>query len=273
LEEGPSDFSRGIRQQHMRALIGAGRAALNRQVAFEYLTEAEVRAGIACAYPALYLPHVRSCSDELLGKLAEYVRAGGRLLADVQFGFHDPWGKLRKRGRGRLLEQLFGGWVDSIHEARTNPQAVDGIAVAGFYGDLELTTARPIKRFADGRVAVSVARVGRGSSTLMAFDPAWLCWRPGNTEPERFLADLYRGESPRRWWSDAPLVVRRSGPRSDHWFFVNDGPARTALLRVYDRRYRAGRELFTGRGLAVDATLSIPLPERSGAWVRLEKAR
>jgi beta-galactosidase len=178
---------------------------------------------------------------------------------------------VRRRGRATLLARLFGAWVDTIHEGRTRPQSVDGAAVEGFYGDLELTTARVIRRFADGRPAASEARVGRGRALLMAFDPAWCCWRPGNAAVEALLADVYRGDAPRRWWSDAPIAVRRSSPKADHYFLINDGPARTAVLRVYDRAYRAGQDVLAGAPLDVSGTIAVPLDELSGAWVRLER--
>lgn len=270
-EDGLSDFSRGPSQQHMRALIGASRAAINHHIAFEYVTEQELRAGIAGVYPTIYLPHVRACSTELLEVLLDYVRNGGRLVGDVQLGFLDPWGKLHPRGKGTLLAQLFGAWVDSIHDARTNAQSVDDLAVPGFYGDIELAGARVLKRFADGRPAVTEASIGRGQAVLIGFDPARQCWRPGQSGLEMLLADLYRGDAPARWWSDAPLVFRRSHAKADHWFFLNDGPARQATLRVYDRQYRSGWDAVTGERLDVAGTIVVPLPARSGMWVRLEK--
>jgi beta-galactosidase len=271
LAEGPSDFSRGTRQQHMRALLGATRAAVDAQVAFEYLTPDEILKGITGVYPAIYLPHVRACSDELLEALLRYVQGGGRLLADVQIGFQDPWGKVRLRGRGRILDRSFGAWVDQIHDARTRPQRVDDAEVRGFDGNLVTTRARVIRRFASGRPALSEARIGRGRAILAAFDPARECWLPGNAPMQAILADLYRGDAPRRWWSDAPMAFRRSGKAADHWFFVNDGPARTAVLRVYDRTYRSGLDVLTGKAIPVEGTIALDLPAMSALWLRMER--
>jgi beta-galactosidase len=272
-ETGPRDYSRGCGQQHLRALIGAGRAAIDHQVAYEYLHEAEVMEGIAGVFPTIYLPHVRACSTRLLEALLAYIRRGGRLIADVQFAFHDPWGKMQPRGPGALATRLFGAWVDSIHDARTRPQSVDGMPCEGFYGDVALAGARAIKRFADGRPAVTEANIGRGQAILIGFDPARQCWKPGQSAMEALLADLYRGEAPRRWWSDAPLAFRRSHAKADHWFLINDGPARTATLRVYDRTYRSGCDAVSGRPLDTAGTVSVELPAYSAAWLRLERAR
>jgi beta-galactosidase len=148
---------------------------------------------------------------------------------------------------------------------------VDGLPCEGFYGDIETAGARVVKRFADGRPAVTEAEIGRGQALLVGFDPARQCWKPGQTGMEALLANLYRGDAPRRWWSDAPLVWRRSHPRADHWFLVNDGPARSAVLRVYDRAYKAGSDAIAGSPVNVRGTLAVELPEHSAVWLRLEK--
>jgi beta-galactosidase len=106
---------------------------------------------------------------------------------------------------------------------------------------------------------------------LLGFDPARQCWRPGQAGHEALLADLYRGDAPRRWWSDAPLVYRRSHPKADHWFLLNDGPARSALLRVWDRQYRAGKDAVSEAALNLSGTIAVELPEYSGVWLRLER--
>ena len=274
LQDGPSELSSGPAQQHMRALIGASRAAINQQVAFEYVTDEELLAGAAGAYPTIYLPHVRACSDALLEALLAYVEAGGRLIADVQVGFHDPWGKVRPRGQGTLLERLFGGWVDTIHDARTSPQRAGDVQIdAGFYGDLVLTSAQAVRRFANGKPAVSEAVVGRGQSILVAFDAARACHRPGNDPVERMLGDCYRGPWPRRFFSDAPIVARRSTEAADHWFLLNDGAARSAVLRVYDRTYVEVEDVLTGQVRPVTGTISVDLPACSGVWLRCRRAQ
>jgi beta-galactosidase GanA len=270
-DEGPSLYSRGPAHQHMRALIGASRAAINEQVSFEYLTDRELLAGIAGVYPTLYLPHVRGCSEAVLESLLAYVESGGRLIADVQFAFSDPWGKLRPRGERTLLTRLFGGWVDSIHHARTCPQRIGGVPVEGFYGDIELAGARTVKRFADGRPAVTEAVVGQGRGILLAFDAGRCCWRPGNTRVERLLGGLYRGPFGRKWKTDAPIAVRRAGETADHWFLINDGARRRATIEVFDRRYVAVEDMVEGTKRPVRGRIRVDLPAYSALWLRCRK--
>ena len=195
LKDLPGGFTNGTQLQHMRALVGASRAAMNHHIAYEYVFEQEILCGIAGVYPAIYCPHVRACSDALLEKLLTYVEAGGRLIVDVQFALLDPWGKVRPRGEGTLLDRLCGGWVDSIHDARGNPRQVGAVAItSGFYGDVEMTRGHGIAAFEDGSPAVMETSVGKGSVVTIAFDPAHMCHRPGCTAVEDALARWYRGE-------------------------------------------------------------------------------
>lgn len=271
-EDGPTAFSRGPAHQHMRALIGASRTAINRNVSFEYLTEAELAEGMAGVYPTLYVPHLRACSDAVLDALLAYVESGGRLIADVQFAFHDPWGKLRRRGRDELMTRLFGAWIDVIHDGRTNPQRVGSAACDGFYGDVELAGAEVVKRFADGRPAITEAGVGRGRGILLAFDAARCCWKPGNAAMERLLGDLYRGPFAERWTSDAPITVRRSGDNADHWFLVNDGPRRKVTIKASDRRYTSVEDVIEAKVRRVRGAITAELPAHSALWLRCERA-
>ena len=120
-----------------------------------------------------------------------------------------------------MLDRLFGAWVENIHDGRTNLQTIDGMELEGFYGDLELTSAKVMKRFCDGRPAITEARIGRGQALLIGFDPARQCWRPGATGLEALLADLIRGESPRTWSCDVPLTLRRRCAEADHYFIIS----------------------------------------------------
>ncbi len=269
--DGPSPFSRGPAQQHLRALIGAGRTAIDAQVAFVYVTETELREGIAGVYPAIYLPHVRCCSEELLEVLLDYVEHGGHLIGDVQLGFEDSWGKLRRHGPDSSLDRIFGGWIDNIHDARTRPQLVDGVPVAGFYGDLVATRATTLRRFADGRPAALRARTGAGTATLLAFDPAREAWQPGNHGMQRLLAEAYRAGRPARWSSDLPMTYRRSTPTADHWFVINDGEARSGMLQVFDRNYKRVIDVMTDAELPCVNGIPLAVEAHSGLWLRTVK--
>jgi hypothetical protein len=122
--DGPSDYSRGSSQQHMRALIGASRAAINQQVAFEYLSETEILAGIAAVYPTIYLLHVRACSVKLLEALLEARQRRARIAA---------WQPLPGRSAAAVVERCANG-VSSV--ARQGRPLVLHQRRSGPHGDL-----------------------------------------------------------------------------------------------------------------------------------------
>ena len=273
LQDAPGRFSRGTAFQQCRARIGISRALLNAHVAYEYLTSEELTESpdIALRWPCVYAPHLRAVGDDVIDVLASYVRRGGRLVADVQFAFMDPWGKVRPTGPGRKVEQLFGAWNDTIHDARTEPHTVNGMAVEGFFGDLKTTDARVLARFDDGRPAVSERRLGRGTAVLVAFDAARMCFKPGRGDIEGFIAELVTAAAPPKWRATCPLAFRLSAPNADHYFLINDGPAMSCFLAAADRTYAAGLEVIEDAPLSVDGTIAVELPARSAKWLRLER--
>ncbi len=271
LESGPK-LARGTIFQAQRARIGAARALLNHHVPFEYATTHELKEGISCVYPTIYFPHARAVNPELLPLLKEHVEQGGRLVVDVQFAFQDHHGKVQPRGKGSALEQLFGGYVDVIHDARTTPVQVDGIEVEGFFGDVVATDAKPISWFSDGRIAATEHRLGRGSAVIIGFDPARQAHKKDHApEMKQWLTRLLMQGRPMPWRANSPLAFRRTTEKADHYFLLNEGPARTVWIQADDASYSSGVELMSGEPLAVDRTIVVRVPEASGVWVRLEK--
>jgi beta-galactosidase len=272
LRDGPSPDFRGTKMQAVRARVGLARALINTRTPFAYLAESDLAAGLGPRYPALYAPHMRAVSRETIEALGRYARAGGRLIADVQFGFLDPWGKLHPAGEGGPVERVFGAWVDTQHDARTAGMALGTILIRGFWGDLVPTSARVIARFADGRPAITERQVGRGTAVLVAFDAARMCFEPGCEAVERLIASLVWGDARPSWESDAPMAFRLAAPKADHYFLLNDGPARPAFLKAYDHTYARGREVLDGGAVDVRGTIAVALPAESALWLRFEKA-
>jgi beta-galactosidase len=256
----------------MRAYMGCARALIDAHVPFEYVTADELLEGIALYYPVLYLPHLRAASVELMDTLINYVQKGGRLVADVQVGFEDQWGKLHRTGPGGLQDQAFGAYVDTIHDARTAPVSVNDIPVEGFYGTLVPTTAKVLARFDDGQPAITQARVGQGTAILIGFDAARMCWQPGQDAVEALVAAAVWGGDRSGWSCDAPMAFRRSSSQADHYFLLNDGDARAVWLTVYDRTYGAGEYVLEGKPIDTAGTIAIDLPARSAVWCRFSVA-
>jgi beta-galactosidase len=271
LQEAPSNSARGTKNQPNRAYVGLARALINHQVPYEYVTSHEILEGVALCYPVLYLPHLRAVPAKVMEALIDYVTRGGRLVADVQVAFEDQYGKMHPTGPGGLQERSFGAYVDMIHDVRTNPMSLNGIAIEGFYGDLVATRARVLARFADGTPAITEAQIGRGSAVLIGFDAARMCWKPGQSAVERLIASLVMGDDRAGWECSLPMTYRLSGAGTDHYFLINDGPACTAFIKAYDRCYRSGEYVIEQKPLPLGGMISVDVPEASAVWLRLER--
>jgi beta-galactosidase len=271
LQNGPEAISRGTATQAMKAYIGAGRSLVNNQTAFEYLTEEELEEGIALYYPAIYVPHARALSDKTISILKDYVEKGGHLIADVQFGFIDPYGKLRTPGPGKQLEQLFGAYPDMIHDARTGELKLNQIAIKGFYGEMKVTKARVAATFNNGMPAVTEHKLGKGKATFIAFDAGNETFKPGNTPCEALLDLLVRGNKAQEWSSTLAQTFRLSTPEADHYFFINDGEEKNVFLNVYDQTYKQGTYIIENKNIITEGTITVQVPKNSGVWVRLVK--
>ena len=57
-------------------------------------------------------------------------------------------------------------------------------------------------------------------------------------------------------------------PWADHYFVLNDGPARSVFLTVRDRAYVAGEHALEDTPIDTTGTVSIDLPARSAVWRR-----
>lgn len=274
LMDGVSDYTMGTKSEPLRALVGVSRACINRHVPFEYVTGDELEKGLAGRYPCIYAPHIRAISEDHIRVLTEYVQSGGRLIADVQFAFCDPWSKMHPKGKGSQTEKLFGAWVDMIHDTRTNPKTIGTMQVEGLYGDIKTTDARVLSTFSDGTPAITEHRLGRGSAVLMGFDASRMCHLAGaEPEVEGLVADLIAAGQKRNWRSTAPMSYCLRTEKADHYFLLNDGPERPAFIEVYDAAYMSGSDVITGDPIPVDGTISVTLPKESAVWLRFEKTQ
>lgn len=271
--DGLRDHSRGTPEQAQRSRIGAARALINAHVPFHVLTVEELDTPLAERYRVLYAPHLRTLDDGLLDRLLRFVEEGGRLIADVPFGFNDPWGKLLKTGRGSKIDQLFGGWITAIHDTRTNARQLGQTAIHGFYAGLGISDARVLASWEDGEPAILEKTFGAqgGSAVLIGCDLSRQCLKPGNHAAESLLADLVKTGRQPAWRCSAPLAWRRRCGKADHYFLVNDGPRTPAWIDCFDAEYTGGVDVLTGETFSLDGTISCELPQDSACWLRLER--
>lgn len=271
LSTGTGALGTGTLHQQSRGRIGASRAFLNQQISFEYLTDRELLAGLGERYPVLYAPHLRAVSDEVLDALQAYVEAGGWLVADVQFGFLDAYGKLRRTGPGSRHNRLFGAWLENIHDARTGGPCFRGEPVRGFYGDLGVGAAECHERFATGEPAITVNRLGKGCAVLLAMDPAREAWKPGNDLAEQLIGEWVRRKVPAQWKCSHPLTYRLPTAHAEHFFLINDGAAGEAVLELEGAVPGAVKDVLEEVTLPAGKRIRVALPEASGVWLRVER--
>jgi beta-galactosidase len=302
-------MSRGTRLCHERSWIGYSRALLNSGVSWQYLTEEELAPEIVSSYPVLVAPFLRAISQDTIETLSAYVENGGVLIADLAFGYYDRWGKLRPVGPGSSVERLFGAWIDQVHDNRTGTRSLWGQRIPGFYGDIATTEAVPVLCFDDGLPAAVRYRVGRGSTVLAGFDVGTFCFAgdagygsgqsagsPAHSgaatasaaDPhlgrapaeaagssrafQHVFEHLVRSFVPRRFSSSVETTIRLRAPKADHYFILNDGPRRDAILTVFDAQYDGGIDVLTGTPVDTGEILSVPVPARSGSWIRLDRS-
>jgi beta-galactosidase len=141
--------------------------------------------------------------------------------------------------------------------------------VEGFALDLQPTLAAVAETFDDGRPAVTENVVGRGSAVIIGWEASLSCWRAGDTWAEERLVRHALGSHRPPYACDGALVFRLAAPAADHYFLVNDGPARSVALDTRDYRYRAVTDPVDDQELPLGAP--IPLDAHSARWLRFEK--
>ena len=265
----PGELHGGVAGFHRRALIGAGRTLTNAQIDFEYVTTAELFSGLAGCYDTLLFSWHRAVDPALFPLLMEYVKAGGRVIADLQFGFCDPAGRMLPHGNGTELDKLFGGWVEMIHDGRTGGPGWAGAPVEGFWADLEVTAAEVSARFDDGRPAVLRHRIGDGEVLLCALDPARAALRPGTAWAETLIAGLARSAEP-DWNCSLPQTVRRRGAAADHYFLHNPGAACTAQISS-NTTYAKVYDVLENKAISGGSVIEVKIPAASASWIRCKR--
>ena len=270
----PRKLVRGTPQDPRRSLVGWARALLDANVPFRFVVPGDDLSG----YDAVVVTNARALADGVLAQLTEYATAGGRVVADAQAGFLDPWGKVRPTGPGGALDRLFGGWVDQLHDTGRGALALSAgdadLPVTGFFADLRTGDAGVSHRFADGRTAALDCSRGAGSACLIGFEPGRLTLHPGDAALQAWMIDRLRLGGP-AWSSTAPATSWLHGPDADHVLLPNDGPAREVRLTRTAGGLTAAEDLL---GTAPDlrlrdgGTVTLTLPAGDAVWLRLPHA-
>jgi beta-galactosidase len=258
-----------FKQMPVQARVGISRTLINANVPFEYVTPTDLRKGLAGRYKVIYLPAVVALQTDLLPLLTNYVRAGGRLVLDLPSALFDERTQKLPTGKGSAFANLFGATLNDLQYAGTNrPQRLHNQPLSGFMADLTPGSAQVLTRYDNNQPAVLENRLGAGSALLLGYEASLGVFAPGKPPAEAQLLRYILGPNTAPFACTGAIAYRLASPKADHYFLLNDGPARTAKLETRTLRYRAFSDAVTGEKLTPTA---IPVEGYGGRWVRAGK--
>ncbi len=258
-----------FRMEPIHSRIGISRALINANVPFEYVTSRDIKKGLAPRYQVIYLSQQIAISDELLELLSEYVKQGGRLVADLPFAWFDDHSALRYSNEGTLIEQVFGTTINDFQYSGVNVHnKIGDFDIEGFVVNQTPSSAKVLAQYDTGLPAITENSYGSGTALMLGYQASKMCFEPGNETAEKMLIDYVLGELPLPYSADESIVYRLAAPDADHYFFINDDEAKTVNFNsIFD--YQKVTDPVTGEELRLGAPIS--LDKNSGRWLRFEK--
>lgn len=244
-------------------------ALINANFPFEYVTSCDIKKGLAPRYQVIYLSQQIAISDELLELLSEYVKQGGRLVADLPFAWFDDHSAMRYSNEGTLIEQVFGTTINDFQYSGVNVHhKIGDFDIEGFVVNQTPSSAKVLAQYDTGLPAITENSYGSGTALMLGYQASKMCFEPGNETAEKMLIDYLLGELPLPYSADESIVYRLAAPAADHYFFINDDEAKTVNFNsIFD--YQKVTDPVTGEELRLGAPIS--LDKNSGRWLRFEK--
>lgn len=166
-EASPASF----RNYWQRSWAGAYRMLWRERIPADFVDDTHVDAATLRPYRALLVPfHVNLCERVAAG-LAEYIAAGGLVIADFPFGMKTDGGVLWQRTPGAGLQPVFGAWANDALPVEPDEDAISlceaTLAPLDFRQELyPLPGAEVLGRWRDGQAALVAHRHGRGRTIL-----------------------------------------------------------------------------------------------------------
>lgn len=264
-----------FRQFHSEARIGMMRTCMNHNVPFELVTERDLRNGLAQRYPIIYLPYVLSMKDSDIQTLMDYVKQGGRLVADVPLWELDNFGRLNRFRKNSPLTKLLGLQLSDYYVTNNRKMSIDGQPVVGQFAWVEPTTAKVQKKFDNGDPAILTNQYSKGSVTLFNFEATRNVFEPGRSTLEKLLIQHTLGAIvPPYLVEGKGMVMRRAAPAADHYFFLNESEqAQTLTVQSTVATYSKVQDVLdsTKTELSGEQSFTYTIPGQSAGWVRCEK--
>jgi beta-galactosidase len=177
----------------------------------------------------------------------------------------DQTGHLLPTATGSAFEQLFGVVLHEYAYGNNEPFQIGDLSLKGFTAVMSPTTARVVETYQNGKPAVTENALGKGTAVILGAEASLQCLKPGNHALEQLLVRTALGVHEPLYACAGAIVYRLAAPRADHYFLVNDGPARTVALDTKAFRYQAVQDAVTGD--PVDLA-RIALEAHSARWLR-----
>lgn len=256
----------------VHARIGATRALIGQNIPWEHVTPDDIRMDLAARYPVIFLPAQLSIPEWLLEKLIAYAEQGGRVVLDAPGAWFDHKGCVLETGPGSPFERLFGVHIEDFQYGNNVRYDFNEQSREGFVVEVKPTSAKVAATFTNGLPAITENRIGQGSASIIAFAASHDLFAPGNRDREAELGQLILGDDMEPFYAcKGAYVYRLAAPEADHYFFINDGPARSVSLDTKAMRYQSVSDPVNGQSL-LEPGQPIDLPAESGRWLRFAKS-
>ena len=148
-------------------------------------------------YDAIYAPYPIMLTTEHAQKLADWVKAGGKLISEATPGYFGDRGKVGTTQPNNGLDVVFGA---REHEVEFMPDigdrihlALEGVPVqgGGFLQSYTVTTGQDRGHFDDGRIAVVENRFGEGRTLLVGTHPGVGYFKAPGGDNLRYFAEVF----------------------------------------------------------------------------------
>lgn len=255
----------------VRARIGAGRAFVNNNIPWEFVTSTDLRAGLISRYEIIYLPAILCVASDIMEILIQYVEDGGRVVIDMPSAYYDENARLLGTGRGTKFEKLFGCIIDDFQYSSRNNVLwkIEDKPLEGFVINIRPTSAEVKINFSNGKPAVTVNKLGKGEACVVGFQLALSCFKAGSWDNEKILIKyVLDGRRPDYACKDA-IVYKLASPTADHFFIINKGERRKVILEVSPDKYSKMFDVISGEEIALNTPFEVN--DYGGRWLRLLK--
>lgn len=250
------------------AVMGAYRLLTDRDIPVTILHAETVEShGIPDHITGLYWPMPSVASTGLANVIEDFVRGGGRLLAEAGAGEYDSRGARRASVPPEALASVFGvSEIETTTVAGRVPLSLDGggsMIVAWQTESLRLRGADALGFFADGSPAVTRQDHGRGEAFLIAGYPSVAYAGEADAATAQSIGALIAPDAHSVWLEVGPGLVSREALATGgrRLVFAMNWTSAPAQLRLREAELLAGSATDHGSGL-------FEVPALSGALLQ-----